>query len=213
MRDNVIEQMLDENERILWDAKPDRLTYIIGNPIIYLFAIFWAAIDSTFIVAFFQQQEPQLFVLFFFAIHLIPVWIAIGGPIYRAKNWKYIQYAFTGKRIYIASGIIGRDIKVVEFADVSEPSVNVGLIEKLRNCGTIHLRPYAECSRQNGRINNIGVLRHVSQPYELYKNIKQMALDIRTDVSYPNAMRPDVNPGYNTQYSPRTDNNNNFKQF
>ena len=30
-----------------------------------------------------------------------------------------------------------------------------------------------------------------------------MSLDIQTDISYPNAMRPDNNPGYNTKYDPK----------
>lgn len=206
MNDNVVQNMLDNDEHIIWEGKPDRLTYIIGPVAIYIFALIWAAIDVPIMISFFSSGAP-LYLLAFFALHLLPVWIAIGGPIYRMINWNYIQYAITGKRIYIASGAIGRDIKVIDFSDVREPSVNVGLIEKVRNCGSIQLKPCAEYSRQNGRSSNIGVLRHVTDPYVLYKQIKQMALDIRTDVSYPNAMRPDSNPGYNTQYSPRGNDN------
>jgi len=47
-----------------------------------------------------------------------------------------------------------------------------------------------------------GALLHVSDPYGVFKRIKQMSLDIQTDISYPNAMRPEENPGYNTKYTP-----------
>ena len=209
MTDQFIEKMLDEKERIVWEGKPDRITYIIGHPVFYIFAIFWALIDASILSSMFNQGNPPLYMIIVFTAHLTPVWIALGGPVYRAINWKFVQYVMTDKRIYFLSGIIGRDVKVVDFAAVSEPSVNVGLIEKLRDCGSIHLKPYTEYSQQKGRTPNMGVLRHIASPYDVYKQIKQMALDIRTDVSYPNEMRPEVNPSFNTQYSSQETNTDN----
>lgn len=209
MSENMIENMLDANENIRWRGKPERVTYIIGSPVIYLFAIFWAAIDSTLIVSWFSQGVQSPFFVFFILLHMTPVWFALLGPVYRAINWNYIDYVMTEKRIYIHSGIIGRDIKVIEFAEIREPSVNVGLIEKIRNCGTIRLSPYTDSSNNRRTTSYTGTLRHVEDPYILYKTIKQMALDIRTDVSYPNAMRPEINPGYNTRYAPKENGNDN----
>jgi hypothetical protein len=45
-----------------------------------------------------------------------------------------------------------------------------------------------------------GALLHISDPYEVFKRVKHMSLDIQTDIAYPNALRPDENPGYNTEY-------------
>jgi len=203
----MIRSMLDINERLVWEGKPDRVTYVIGQPFLYVFALIWGAFDSIFIVAFASGEgfgSMGFFIVPFFLLHLAPVWIAIFGPIYRFINWNYIEYAITDKRIYIASGIIGRDIKLVEFAQVREPSVRVGLIEKLRNCGTIRLTPFSRTdnSGNNTLSMQAGALLHVSDPYGVFKRIKQMSLDIQTDISYPNAMRPEENPGYNTKYTP-----------
>lgn len=201
----MIREMLDANEYPVWEGKPDRLTYIIGHPVFYVFALIWGAFDFGFIRLFIHAGMPSgmgLFLIPFFLLHLMPVWIAIVGPIYRAINWNYIDYVLTEKRIYIQSGVVGRDINVVEFTDIREPEVNVGLIEKLRNCGTIRLTPTFYTNSRGRRNNSKGALMHVEEPYVVYKRIKQMSVDIKSDIFYPNALRPEDNPGYNTKYRP-----------
>jgi hypothetical protein len=204
----MIRDMMDSNEYQLWEGKPEKITYIIGNPVMYVVALVWGAFDFAFIGMMFGlggglPMGFGLFMIPFFLLHLMPVWIAVGGPIYRAINWNYIHYVLTDKRIYIQSGIIGRDINVVEFMAISEPEVNVGLIEKLRGCGTIRLTPSVYRDRQgNQRTTNKGALLHIEDPYNVYKRIKQMSVDIKSDIHYPNALRPEENPGYNTKYDP-----------
>lgn len=205
----MIRDMMDANEYQLWEGKPERFTYILGHPGLYIFALIWGVFDFAFIRLFFGNSfgMPMGFGLFlvpFFLLHLMPVWIAIGGPVYRAINWNYIHYVLTDKRVYIQSGVIGRDINVVEFTDIREPEVNVGLIEKLRGCGTIRLTPGIYTDRRGSqRRSNKSALLHIEDPYNVYKRIKQMSVDIKSDIYYPNALRPEDNPGYNTTYRPR----------
>ncbi|NLW88177.1 MAG: PH domain-containing protein [Clostridiaceae bacterium] len=203
----MIRSMLDINEHIIWEGKPDRVTYVIGQPFMYLIALVWGAFDSIFIFAFTREDgfgSMGFFIIPFFLLHLLPVWIAIIGPFYRFIHWNYIEYAITDKRIYIASGIIGRDVKLVEFSQVREPSVRVGLIEKLRNCGTVRLTPFSRVAHSGNTVvsTQAGALLHVPEPYEVFKRVKHMSLDIQTDIAYPNAMRPEDNPGYRTKYDP-----------
>ena len=40
----------------------------------------------------------------------------------------------------------------------------------------------------------------IDEPYAVFKRIKEVSVDIKTDWNYPNAMRPGVNPGYPTRY-------------
>jgi len=42
----------------------------------------------------------------------------------------------------------------------------------------------------------------VKNPYEVFKLLKQVYFDIKTDVEYPNRLRPPVNPGYGSEYTP-----------
>lgn len=40
----------------------------------------------------------------------------------------------------------------------------------------------------------------ISDYLEVFQMIKQLQTDIYADTMYPNAKRPDVNPGYQTKY-------------
>ena len=52
------------------------------------------------------------------------------------------------------------------------------------------------------RFGNTNALRFVEKPYEVYKQIQQTAMDITTDRQFPNQLRPQENPGYQTRYKP-----------
>ena len=206
----MIRNLLDNDEKILWEGKPDKVTYVIGAPFLYIFALIWGSFDFAFIGLFIKGGAASgmgvmgFFMVPFFLLHLMPVWIAIGGPVYRIINWNYINYAITEKRVYIETGIIGRDVKVIDFSDIQQPEVNVGVIEKIRNCGSIRLNPFVSSNSEDGRRTAFrAVLSHIADPYDTFKMLKQMSLDIKTDISFPNAMRPEENPGYNTRLRPR----------
>jgi uncharacterized membrane protein YdbT with pleckstrin-like domain len=36
--------------------------------------------------------------------------------------------------------------------------------------------------------------------YEIFKKVKQVSVDIKTDYNFPNALRPETHHGYNTKY-------------
>jgi len=182
----MIKDLLDDNETIIWEAQPDRLTYVVGSPVFYLFALVWGAFDFGFISLLLGSgaEGPGrmgFFLIPFFLLHLMLVWIAIGGPIYRAANWHRIRYVITQKRIYIESGMIGRDVQILDLADIRQPEVNVGLIERLRNCGSVRLNPYLETgSKGSRRTAYRGVLAHIANPYDIFKLVKQISAEVRS---------------------------------
>lgn len=181
----------DHDENILWQGKPHRLLYTIGNPLIYPFALVWGLFDLMFMRQFnqvgaFAPQGMFAFSNLFILVHLAPVWYAIFTPIYRYFNWLRIQYALTDKRLYFTSGLIGLEVGSAELPEVRNLQVSVGVLEALFRRGTIRF--------------GAGALRFIDNPYEVYKLIQQTALDVVSDREYPNALRPDTNPGYRTRY-------------
>ena len=40
----------------------------------------------------------------------------------------------------------------------------------------------------------------VDNSKEVYLKIQKIVMDIQTDIEYPNALRPEENPGYKTKY-------------
>lgn len=198
----MIKDMFDPGENLVWEGKPDRTAYILGSPLHYL--IILAALAFYLFTSYMVSSLENSSVSFTSELKLglaVVVFVFVFMPVYRAVNWKFIHYAITDKRVYFTSGIIGRDINVLDYTAVSSPDVNVGLIDKLRNCGTIRLNP-----KDSGNMKGSAArasLEHIPDAYKVYKMIKQMALDIKSDIYYPNALRPEENEGYNTKYTPK----------
>lgn len=225
----MLEKIIDHNERILWQGKPNKLLYVIGSPGIYIFALLWGAFDFFFIHTFmagmsgasdFASSGPEGFGFFgglkmffslFFLLHLAPVWIAIFSPIYRFFSWHNIEYALTDKRVYLVSGIFGRDIVNIELRDIQNLTVNVNPIENMFQLGTIQLTPDHTSYSSSGRAHHYGHrLKYIQEPYEVYHQIKRVSLDVFTDQMYPNKYRPDENPGYQTRYDDKREENLRF---
>ena len=43
-------------------------------------------------------------------------------------------------------------------------------------------------------------MEDITDPYFIYSQLKKIANDIKQDILYPNALRPEENPGYKTSY-------------
>lgn len=204
----MIEKLKDSNEKILWQGKPSRFVFAIGNPFFYVFAALWGAFDYLFIKnffslgggayqgSFFEGFSPFFYI--FFVIHLAPVWIAIFLPIYRFLSWKNVEYALSDKRIYLISGLFGKDIISIEHRDINNLIVDVNFIENSMNLGTLILKsPMSE----NERNRNKFAFKNIKDPYDVYNLVKKVSLDVYTDQQYPNKLRPSENTGYNTEYT------------
>lgn len=191
-----LQDVLFDGEEILWEGKPQKSCYILKNfgkllPI----ALIWLAFDGFFIGATistgaFKEMWPVLVI--FFGIHLFPVWSCIGKLITCNLEHKNIVYAITNRRIIVRTGIVGLDFEAIDYADISKVNVNVSVIERMFKVGTLII---STTSKKSLRLFSI------DDPYSLYKKVNKVFVDMKADVHYPNALRPDVNPGYNTKYN------------
>lgn len=191
MRQNDIKDVITPEEKVLWEGKPKKSAYIIASVLKLLpFVIIWLAIDVFIIVMLATQADGvPWFVWPFFALHLAPVWIWIYNIAHAALEIKNIHYVITDKRIIIRSGVIV-DLKFVYFTDITNVTVRVGLIDRMLKVGDIYIT--AEIQR--------AVLYDISDPYYIANELQAIVRDIKTDTYYPNALRPENNPGYKTEY-------------
>ena len=133
------------------------------------------------------------FTIVFFALHLVPVWLYIASIIRRVGGYKNLQYHLTNKRIIIRNGLIGIDFKIFYYSDISSLSVKVGLWDRMFKVGDLYIQS----------ANQSAVLEDISKPYFYLSKIQKIVQDIKTDMSYPNDLRPETNQGYNTKYQPK----------
>lgn len=200
--ENDLKKLIGPDESIYYEGKPNKKCYIfesIFNPLLP-FALLWALIDFAVLGGIFMSGEmgnTLLFIIPFMLIHLMPVWIYLGGVFFTVKKYKNTAYIVTDRAIYVSDGIFAQTFNTKPFAELSRIDLHRGVFDQMFNVGDIVAtsNQYSE----NGRIATIKI-SSISNYLEVYNMVKKLQTDIYTDVMYPNAKRPTENPGYNTKY-------------
>lgn len=194
-----IEDIINKDEQVLWKGKPKKSAYILGSIFNMLpIGLIWLLFDGAFIgimIANNVFKEMPFFVIIgiiaFFAIHLIPVWAWVGNIITSSHKYKNLEYAFTNKRIIIKSGLIGVDFKNIYYSEIESVNLSVGLSDKILKVGDIYIKSQGQSQ----------VMFDISDPYFISQKLQEIVIDIKTDIEFPNGLRPEENPGYRTKYT------------
>lgn len=193
--------VLSAGETILWRGKPKRGAFIATKSLTMLpIAVIWLILDLNFIGAAFSGGEMLGFMIPFFALHMMPVWIWLGNVITAGRRWKNTTYYVTNQRIIIQGGFFAVNEVSLFYKELRNAQLRIGLLDKLFGTGDIVF--------DNGMIVNNKQTRHhvfedLADAREVYRRVQKVILDIQTDMEYPNAYRPQENPGYQTQYRPK----------
>ena len=194
-----IEFMLGTGEYILWQGKPNKRAYIINQFLAMLpIALLWLAFDSVFIIASFSADMPpfaKIGIMVFMCVHLIPFWKWLSNVLTASKRHQNTQYALTNRRILIRTGLIGVEFQSISYMDIQSVNLKKGLVDKMLRVGDL----YFISSTLKGQ----NVFFDIEEPDKVYKAVQKLVSDIQTDIQFPNAYRPDNNPGYNTRIEPK----------
>ena len=198
IKQNKVEDILMPGESILVRLNPDRKTYVLetlfkGLPL----ALVWALFDGFFIFMMIKFNVAReiggwfiAFMIFFFGIHLIPVWMYIARLIKKLAEYKNLEYVFTDKRIIIRSGVIGIDFKSILYEEVQATTVSVGIFDRIFKVGDVYIKTESQT----------GIIQDIKAPYHYATKIQKITQDIKADINYPNDLRPEENHGYKTKY-------------
>lgn len=98
------------------------------------------------------------------------------------------------------TGFIGTDFKTIDYDKISDIEVNVNVIERIFNVGTVRFFSGRTQTDEGNTTKLYDKWISIKDPYDVFKLVKQTTVDIKTDFNYPNAIRPETNPGYKTKY-------------
>ena len=191
--------VLAAGEHILWSGKPKKNAFIASHALTMMpIAIIWLCLDMTFILNMVRADGLQLFTLGFFALHMMPVWIWLGSLITAPKRWRNTNYYVTNRRIIIQGGFLAVNEKSLFFKEIRSVQSKVGLFDKLSGTGSILFN--AEMISGNNKATPPS-FQYLENAGAVYQRVQRTVLDMQTDMEYPNALRPEENPGYNTDYT------------
>lgn len=189
--------ILGSGETELWHGKPQKRTFIAKKTLTMLpIAVVWFCLDSGIIISSLKNGELLWFIIPFFTLHLMPVWIWLANVITANRCWKNTNYYITNRRIIIQSGFFAVNETSLFYKDIRNAQVKIGLINKMFGTGDIF---FDQCIQDEKKGF---VFEALEDSVQIYNRVQKIILDIQTDIEYPNALRPQENFGYNTDYRP-----------
>lgn len=197
-----LKAIIGANETILYEGKPNKKCYFfesIFNPLLP-FALVWGIIDFGVIGASLftgGAGKATTYIILFMLVHLMPVWMYLGGVLLTARRYKNTAYIVTNKAIYVSGGVFTHNINTKPFAELSHIDLHRGIFDQMFKVGDIVAT--TNQLNKNGKNATI-IINSVSNYIEVYNLVNKLQTDIYTDVMYPNDKRPTENHGYNTQY-------------
>jgi len=197
--------MIGKNEEILWSGKPDKKCFILESIFNALlpFALVWGIIDFSIIgVALSSKDAPAVFIIPFFALHLMPVWIYLGGVCFSYVKYKNTEFAVTNKGIYCSGGILTQNFEHKPFTELSHVNMHRGVIDRILGVGDVTVTSNQDgYNFRNSRTAFRGIsICDIPDFESVYHLIKDLQENIYSDTMYPNDLRPAENHGYNTKY-------------
>lgn len=200
---NEISKILHDDERVLWEGRPQKSPYVVDTIIATMPGVVLAAFLTPFLYSFLSGPFQWEALLVLSPFSLMALVLLFGAPIYRILLYPHLRYAVTDKRFVLQKGVVGRDFDSVNHDKIENASVNVGVVDKLfgKNSGTVLVYTNRITSAgKHGSKSAPFKLVHVTDPYEVFENLKDVSLDVRADIEFPNAIRPEENKGYGTEY-------------
>ena len=195
------ESIKDHNEVILWTGKPKFIPFIftgiLGGIFTIAFAVVWLLTARDF-----GSNIDSNSTNYFWLFGLIPLLAGLFAFLIKVFSFSNTSYSYSDKRVMMRSGFIGTDFKTIDYDKISDIEVTVSVVEKIYNVGTIRFFSGRTQTDEGNTTKLYDSWSAIENPYEVFKMVKQTSVNIKTDFSYPNALRPDTNPGYNTKYQP-----------
>jgi len=203
----LFQDIIDSDESILWTGRPNFMTFMCSGLPFLAGGIIWGIIDIGFIMTAFSSGmrdhavgPPMFFIVPFFALHLFPCWGSVLYMFWLFFSHRNTAYSFTNKRVMMRSGVFGIDYQTIDYDKIRDYQVNVGPIEKLFGVGSILFNTGEITSKGHPMLKRFS---GIENPYDVFRLLKETTVNVKTDWNYPNAMRPDSNPGYRTKYDPK----------
>ena len=178
------------------------------------FALLWFGFDFFFISTMFKTNAFSDsgmgsgfggVILIFFAFHLMPVWIYLGGVLFSIRKYRNTAYIITDRGIYVSGGTFTYNYEMKPFTDLSHINVHRGIFDQMLGVGdVISACEHDGYNSRNSHSHSSGhsgiTISDIYDYQKVFQLIRDLQTDIYADTMYPNDLRPGENHGYNTKY-------------
>lgn len=191
-----LRNLIGDNENILYEGKPNKKCFLLHSIFNFLlpFSILWTILFLLLVgIPLFSILGDSWYLgLPLIVGGLMPVWWYLSRILFVSLRYKNTQYIVTDHAIYISKGIFSKHFNTKSFSEMSHINLYIGKIEKKYHTGSIMIT--ADQMKKDFFAGSI-CIANISEYEQVYELIKQLQMDIYSDVMYPNDKRPPENHG------------------
>ncbi len=190
------ESVKDDDETIIWIGKPVFIPYVLSD-LGYLAASLAFGVFFLFVI---MKSENEGGGSLNWLIGAFIIGQGLLKFLAKVLSFSNTAYGYSNKRVMMRTGFIGTDFKTIDYDKISDIEVNVNVVDRMYGVGTIRFFS-GRTKTDDGDVSKLYDNWYaIPNPYKIFKMVKQVSVDVKTDYNYPNALRPDINPGYKTKY-------------
>ncbi len=161
---NEIPEILEKKEKTEWEGKPKYWPYIISA---FFGSIIAGVLIGIFAGSFLKSQMTGV---------IIGIVVFCLTFLWGNLNYRFTHYALTDRRIILQSGIFGRSFRSINYDDVKNASVSIGLFNWLFGTGSIKVFT-GEIESTGGKDSQIrpkyDSFMYISGAYDVLKELQE----------------------------------------
>ncbi|MCW3998399.1 MAG: PH domain-containing protein [Candidatus Bathyarchaeota archaeon] len=130
---SVFKDVLDPNEDVIWEAKPDTNAFMLDAFGGYVFALIFLGGSLLWIFVGVPWYMSPLVITIPAAIILFVV-----PPIWQYKKLAHVGYMITNQRLLAKTGIHDHDVWFIELEKIKDVLVKIGIVDRLFGTGKLY---------------------------------------------------------------------------
>lgn len=179
----MIENILENNEKIIWRWKQDLKSVMIWSIFIFVLLVWisyliWNS-DWWSCTINWHPWTPEECKNVTNLFSYIALWIWFVIPLFSYISYLVTEYALTSKRLIIKWWLIWADIRSINFEQVRSIFVNVWLLWRILWTWTILIDTWRITQTKNGSRTDYDKFYSIDTPYDVYKKIQETMSDYK----------------------------------
>ncbi len=142
--DDAIQSLLEPDERVLWQGKPDRGAYVWQQYPLFIFGLFWFGFAIFWNVGVWRSVPLHgnggggyVFRLFGLPFLVIGLYITFGQLVHRAWEWPRVNYVLTNRRMLVTSGLFSRRQSSLYLDTISSVDLQESFLDRRRGTSSL----------------------------------------------------------------------------
>jgi hypothetical protein len=123
-----LEAILDPDETVIWRGWPRYVAYVLSFAPVMMIGVFWSSFVGMAYWGVLTQHEVPFVAQLILLPHALVSLGLLLSPLLMSLAYPNLEYMLTSKRVITRSGLLSRTVEAIDYTELSDVSVRVGIV-------------------------------------------------------------------------------------